>query len=140
VRLRRNGETNPVTWIVVVLLIGAGFYGYHVGPVYMGNMEMKEAAAEAFNVYWSEGEKTALDKLLIRVNSPKTGVTHLEVDEDGVESWKDGFGITSEMVTFTEVGGKLTVRVEYDRYVDFKPLKKRKKFHLIAEKTGTRLK
>jgi hypothetical protein len=32
------------------------------------------------------------------------------------------------------------VRVEYDRVVQFSPLKKRKKFHVIAEKTGTQTK
>ncbi|MFT3708305.1 MAG: hypothetical protein QM817_11685 [Archangium sp.] len=138
-RLRRNGETNPVTWIVVILLAAAGFYIFHVGPVYMGNLEMKEAASEAFNYYWTNGEDAARSKLLNRMNVINADTLHLEVDEDGVEAWKPGYGITEEMVTFIENEKKLTVRVEYDRWVEFKPLKKRKKFHLIAEKTGTRL-
>jgi hypothetical protein len=139
VRLRRNGETNPVTWILVIALVGVGFYVFHVGPVYTGNLEMKEAASEAFNYYWTNGEDAARLKLMNRMNVTNADTLHLEVDENGIEAWKPGFGITEEMVTFTEAAGKLTVRVEYDRWVEFRPLKKRKKFHLVAEKTGTRL-
>ena len=35
-----------MTWLVVLALIGAGFYGFHVGPVYMDNLEVKEAGIE----------------------------------------------------------------------------------------------
>ncbi|PZR16100.1 MAG: hypothetical protein DI536_07345 [Archangium gephyra] len=138
--MRRNGETNPVTWIVVLALIGVGFYGFHVGPVYMDNLEVKEAASEAFNVYFNDGEDLARRKLIIRLNEKNFG-THLEVDENGVESWKPGLGIDPERVTFVEGGdGTLRVTVSYDRVVIFSPLKKRKTFHVSAEKVGKRLK
>lgn len=138
--MRRNGETNPVTWIVVLALAGAGFYGFHVGPVYMDNLEVKEAAAEAFNVYWNENEDSARAKLVSRLNQ-KNQSKHLEVDENGVEAWKPGLGIDPERVTFTEGGdGTLTVRVNYDRVVIFSPLKKRKTFNVTAEKVGKRVK
>lgn len=138
--MRRNGESNPVTWIVVLALIGAGFYGYHVGPVYMDNLEVKEAAAEAFNLYWTNGEKNARDRLVIRLNEKGIG-THLEVDENGVESWKPGLGIDPERVTFVDSpDGTLRVTVNYDRVVIFSPLKKRKIFNVTAEKVGKRLK
>lgn len=137
--MRRNGESNPVTWIVVLALIGAGFYGYHVGPVYMDNLEVKEAAAEAFNVYWTDGETVARRKLIIRLNEKGFG-THLEVDENGVESWKPGLGIDPERVTFTDSAGTLRINVSYERVVIFTPLKKRKTFQVSAEKVGKRLK
>ncbi|MGV3625539.1 MAG: hypothetical protein ACO1OB_32310 [Archangium sp.] len=137
--MRRNGETNPVTWLVVLALIGAGFYGFHVGPVYMDNLEAKEAASEAFNVYWNDGEDIARKKLVIRLNEKGIG-NHLEVDENGVETWKPGLGIDPERVTFVEQGGTLRVTVSYDRVVVFSPLKKRKTFHVTAEKVGKRLK
>lgn len=133
--MRKNGETNPATYILGVVLLAVGFYVFHVAPVYWGNLEAKEAADQAAGVYVLQGEKAAVDGVLFRLNNNKE-VKHLEVDEDGKEEWKDGYGILPEniIVKMDESARKLTVRIEYDRYVDFAPLKKRKKFHLIAEK------
>jgi hypothetical protein len=133
--VRKNGETNPGTYLVGALVLAAGFYIYHVAPVYWGNLEAKEAVAQGVGVYILQGEQAALDGILFRLNSNKD-VKHLEVNEDGVEEWKDGYGLTEDNVTvkLDESTRKLTIRVEYDRYVDFAPLKKRKKFHLVAEK------
>lgn len=137
--MRRNGESNPVTYIVVVLLVAAAFYVFHVGPVYVDNMEVKEAANEAFNVYWLNGEDAARNKLVGRLNR---GVgAHLAVDENGVESWPAGLGIDPERVTFVETDdGQLTVTVNYDRVIEFSPLKKRKTFNVTATKVGKKLK
>lgn len=137
--MRNNGETNPGTYVVGALLLGAGFYAFHVAPVYWGNLEAKEAAAEAFSAYILKGEEVAKSNLLIRLNDRSPDMTHYETDEDGVESIKPGYGIREDAVTFTldESTRKLTVRIEYDRLVEFKPLKKRKLYHLVAEKTGT---
>ncbi len=137
--MRNDGETNPVTYLVVALLAGAIFYAYHVGPLYIDNLEAREAAAEAYNVYMLSGEATALQKLLIRLNAKSPNTSHYEVDEEGVESVKPGYGLTEDNVkiTFDEASRKLTVRIEYDRIVEFAPLKKRKSYHLVAEKTGT---
>ncbi len=140
--MRKSGETNPVTVLVVLLLAAAGFYAFHVGPLYMDNLEAKEAATEAFNVWFADGEQVALGRLLVRLNGKNPGTSHYEVDEEGVESLKPGFGLTEDNITFTydEAEKRLTVRIEYDRIVEFAPLKKRKSYHLIAEKTGTQTK
>jgi hypothetical protein len=137
--VRRNGETNPVTIIVIIAVIAAGFYGYHVAPVYMDNLEAKGAVEQAFNVYWLEGDKNAKDKLLIRLNEKGVG-NHLKVDENGVESWPTGLGVDPDNITIEEQDGKLTVRVTYDRVIQFDPLKKRKTFHIVAEKVGKKAK
>jgi hypothetical protein len=140
--VRRNGETNPVTVIVVLALAAAGFYIYHVGPLYMDNLDAKEAAAEAFNVFFTDGEEAAKTRLLIRLNAKSPGTHHYEVDDEGVESIVPGFGLGEDNVTFAydEKAKSLKVRIEYDRLVEFSPLKKRKLFHLIAEKSGTQIK
>ena len=88
---------------------------------------------------WSlNGEQYAKDKLLVRLNAKSPNTSHYEVDKDGVESIKPGYGVTEDNITFAfdEASRKLTVRIEYDRIVEFKPLNKRKTYHLIAEKTG----
>jgi hypothetical protein len=140
--VRRNGETNPVTVVLVLALAGAGFYVYHVAPVYMDNMEAKEAATECFNTYWSDGPEVARNRLLNRLNGAKSGTSHLTTDENGVEVVVPGLGLENEQVTIVlqPETRKLTVRIEYERTIRFAPLKKYKKFHLVAEKVGTQLK
>ena len=140
--VRNNGETNPGTVLFFVALAVAGFYGFHVVPIHFDNLEVKEASVEAFNAWFSKGEKAAQDGLVMRLNEKNPDVTHFEVAEDGSTSLKPGFGITPEQVSFVFDEDKkiLTVRVAYDRVVEFKPLKKRKTFHLVAEKTGKELK
>lgn len=140
--MRRNGETNPVTVVLVLALVGAGFYVYHVAPVYMDNMEAKEAATECFNTYWSDGPEVARNRLLNRLNGAKSGTSHLGVDENGNEVTLPGLGLENEQVTIAlqPETRSLTVRIEYDRTIRFAPLKKYKKFHLVAEKVGTQLK
>lgn len=125
----------------MLALAGAGFYGYHVGPVYLDNMAAREACTEAFNIYWVEGGDIARTKLLFRLNgTPET--SHLATDENGVESIVPGLGVDPENVTLTldPDTKQLTVRIEYDRVVKFTPLNKYKKFHLVAEKIGKRIK
>ena len=140
--VRRNGETNPVTVLLVLALVGASFYVYHVAPVYMDNMEAKEAASECFNTYWSEGRDRALDRLLNRLNNAKSGTSHLASDENGVEVVVPGLGLERDQIAILENKDTrtLTVRIEYERTIRFAPLKKYKKFHLVAEKVGTQLK
>lgn len=136
--MRNNGETNPVTYLVLVALVAAGFYGYHVGPLYFDNLEARDAAGEAFAVWSLQGEKYALDKLLVRLNAKSPNTSHYEVDKEGVESIKPGYGLSKDNITFDWDEGtrKLSVRIEYDRVVEFKPFNKRKTYHLVAEKTG----
>ncbi len=119
----------------MLAVVAGGFYVFHVGPLYMDNFEVKEAAAQAFNVYWLEGPDSAKKKLLIRLNERGKG-EHLAVDDNGVESFKPGFNVDPDNVTIVETSGELRVRVTYERTVIFKPLKKRKVYHLTAEKVG----
>lgn len=135
--VRRNGETNPVTYLVLIAVAAGAFYAYHVAPVYWDNLEAKEAVGQAFNVYWLDGEKAARERLLIRLNEKGLG-QHLVVDENGAESWKPGLGVDPDNVIIKDENGRLTVRITYDRVIEFAPLKKRKTFHIAAEKVGNK--
>lgn len=128
-----------MTFLVLLALAAAGFYVFHVGPVYMGNFDVKEKVGGAFNRFFFDGEDNAKKSLLNQLNDLSTDVQHLEVDEEGNEKWVPGYGVDPDNVTFdyNESTKSLTVRVTYDRVVDFKPLKYRKVFHLTAEKSGT---
>lgn len=136
--VRNNGETNPVAYLLAVVVAAVAFYAWHVGPLYWDNLAAKEAADEAFSVWVLSGEKEAQMRLLNRLNDRSPDTSHYEVDADGVESVKPGYGLTEDNITFIfdEAAKKLTVRIEYDRIVEFKPLKKRKQYHLVAERIG----
>ena len=95
--MRNNGETNPGTYVAVVLIAAVGFYCFHVVPVYWDNLEAKEAASEALSVYILKGEKSAREGLMFRLNGNAT-VRHYEVDDEGVESIKPGYGILEDNV------------------------------------------
>jgi hypothetical protein len=138
--VRNHGESaNPVTYLFLLALAGVAFWGYHVGPLYLDNLEAKDAAGEAWSTYLLKGEDYALNQMLVRLNNKNPGTSHYEVDDEGVESVKPGFGVTKDNITFdmNEETKTLSVRLEYDRIVEFKPLKKRKIYHLVAEKKGT---
>lgn len=130
-------ETNPVSVILVIALAAAGFYGFHVAPLYLDNLEVKEATAEAYNAWIVDGEERARFKLMSRLNDKGTGY-HFEVDDDGVEQVKPGLGIPDEQVTFEfdDRSRLLTVSVTYKRTVQFKPLEKRKTFSFSVVKSA----
>ncbi|MBL8912389.1 MAG: hypothetical protein JNM17_16980 [Archangium sp.] len=139
-RLRRNGESNPATYIVLVLLALAGWYVYTVSPVYLDNLEANKLVEEAVNQAFIDGAPDAAkSRLLFKLNNME-GTTHLELDENGAEVWKPGLGVQEDNVQFIfeNDNKKLTVRVEYTRVIQYKPLKKRKIFNVVATKSGTR--
>lgn len=138
--MRNRGESaNPVTYLLLLVLAGVAFYGYYVLPLYYDNLAAKDAVGEAWSTYLIRGEDYAKVQLLVRLNSKSPDTHHIAVDDEGIEHVKPGYGIKEEQVVFDfdEKAKKLTVRLEYDRIVDFKPFKKRKIYHLIAEKTGS---
>lgn len=139
-RLRRNGDSNPATYVVLVLLAIAGWYVYTVSPVYLDNLEANKLCEEAVNQAFIDGSPDASrSRLLFKLNN-LPGTTHYELDEDGKEVEKPGLGVLDENVKFIFENGdkKLTIRVEYDRIIQYKPLKKRKVFKVVATKSGTR--
>lgn len=139
--MRRNGETNPVTILVVIALAGLGFFLFHVAPIYLDNLNVKEIVGQAFNNYFIEGEDRARTMLLVRMNEREKSVTHSEYDDSGEVVVKPGYGITPEQVEFDfdEKEKILTVRLTYERVVLFSPLKKFKVYRFVVEKKGKRL-
>jgi hypothetical protein len=137
--VRKNGEMNPVAILMIIAAAAGGFYAFHTFPLYWDNLDAKEAATQAFNQYLIDGEKNAKAALMVRLNQKSPDTSHYEVDNEGVETVQPHFGLSEDQVTFDfeEATSTLTVRIEYDRIVEFKPLKTRKTYHLVAEKIGT---
>jgi hypothetical protein len=128
-------ETNPLTVLLVVAILGGLFYGFHVGPLYLDNLEVKEACSQAINVWTSEGNlENGLGAIRKRLNLAGVG-WHFDVDDEGLEVIKPGLGIPDENFELEEddTGTVRTCRVTYTRTVQFSPLKKRKTYPFVVQ-------
>lgn len=140
-RMKPSGKVNPVTVLLVLALVGAGWWAVIFVPVYWDNLDVREAVDAAFARYHVDGEERARGFLMDRLNlvTPQGTIGHhFEIDEDGMEQEMPGLGVPDENVTFdyVERDSQLTVRVEYDRVVVLKPSQKRRTLHFVVEKSG----
>lgn len=128
-------DTNPLTVLLVVAVLGGLFYGFHVGPLYLDNLDVKEACQMAINTWTSEDNlvkgQGALNK---RLNMSDLG-WHFGEDDDGLEVIKPGLGIPDENMVLEEddSGLERTCRVTYSRTIQFSPLKKRKTYPFVVQ-------
>lgn len=128
-------ETNPLTVLLVVALLGGLFYGFHVGPLYLDNLDVKEACQSAINTWTSEDSLVkGQGALLRRLNLSDLG-WHYAENEDGAEVIKPGLGIPEENMVLEEdpSGLERTCRVTYSRTIQFTPLKKRKTYSYVVQ-------
>jgi hypothetical protein len=130
----RGDSTNPFTILLFVALAVAAYAAFFYVPLYMDNLDVKEAVAQAYNVVLLEGEAGAKSKFVFRTS---TIGEHFQVNDDGVEEVKPGLGLLEDSLVVTEAGTKLTVSIEYDRVIVLKPTEKRRTVHFSVMKTGT---
>lgn len=136
--MRTVGKTNPLT-VLLVLAVGFGaWWGFLFIPVYLDQMEVKEATRQILNLIpQSRSPIDAAANPLFRLNS-QVG-WHFVVDEEtGVETVAPGLGLTVDdnVTVDVDTAAKLvTVRIEYDRVVQWKPLQRRKTLHFVAVAT-----
>ncbi|MEW6430976.1 MAG: hypothetical protein AB1730_05650 [Myxococcota bacterium] len=140
-RMKPSGKVNPVSVLLLLALVGAGWWAVIFVPVYLDNLDVREAVDAAFSRYHVEGEQRARQFLMDRLNvrTPQGTIGHhFELDEEGVERELPGLGVPEENVTFdyVERDSLLTVRVEYDRVVVLKPTQARRTLHFVVEKSG----
>lgn len=135
--MRPTGKTNPVTVLVILAVIAGGYWVVMFGPLYLDNLEVREAADSAFNVYVVERDETkAIREALNR--QTKIG-SHFEVsEEDGTEQKLPGLGLTEDDVVLEhdESSGEASVRIEYNRTVILWPTENRRTVHFAVEKKG----
>lgn len=139
--MKPSGKVNPVSVLLVLALIGAAYWAVIFVPIYLDNLDVREAVDAAFSRYHVDGEERARQFLMDRLNvhTPQGTIGHhFEIDEEGIEQELPGLGVPEENVTmdFVERDSQLTVRVEYDRVVVLKPSQKRRTLHFVVEKSG----
>lgn len=129
-------KTNPVTVLVVLLLIAAGWWGWTFGPLYYDHLEVKEAASQMVNLVPQVREvQDAITNPLVRLNTRVGWHYHLD-EETGEESVQPGLGLTAEDNVELEVDEERRhprVRIRYSRVVQLKPFQRRQRVDFTAE-------
>jgi hypothetical protein len=129
------GKFKPVTLLLVLALVAAGWWMYTFMPIYLDHLEMREATQQIINTIPAVGLTAEPGKdVLYRINA-QIG-WHLEVDEEtGVEREVPGMNITREdnlVINYDQAAKRVTVTIEYDRVVLLKPFNKRRTLHFVA--------
>jgi hypothetical protein len=113
--LRARGAVSLVSLFLLLVLVAAGYVGWLYIPLYMDNLEMREAMTAAFNRMGSDRDDDRIRTYLL-ARATKIG-THWE-RENGVPVEKPGLGLTPadliiERESFTGHNGRL--QVDYTR-------------------------
>jgi hypothetical protein len=134
--LRARGAVSLVSLFLLLVLVAAGYSGYLLIPLYMDNLDMREALTAAFNRMASDPDDGRIRTYL--VGRANTIGTHWE-RQGGVRVEKPGLGLgaedfTIERESFTGHTGR--VQVDYQREFRLWPSDTFKTLDFHAEKAG----
>lgn len=133
--MKPYGRIN-LSGLLSLLLLAAIVYSAVVfSPIYLDNLDVKEAAARAV----AQGSKlhdTGLQQYI--VNETRNVGTHFVEGEDG--QWEEERGLGLEpgdiLIDRDPNGAYITIRVNYQRRVELKPFKRFKTVNFQVEKHG----
>lgn len=129
------GKVNPISVLVIAALIGGGWYGFIVVPLYFDNLDVREAFDQALNVTVLEGVDRGRASAMNRING-QIG-WHYQIDEEtGKELVAPGLGVDPESleIEVDTQAKEMTGHFEYTRVVQLKPFEKRKSYHYVHDK------
>jgi hypothetical protein len=134
--LRARGAVSLVSLFLLLVLVAAGYAGWTYIPLYMDNLEMREAMTAAFNRMGSDPDDERI-RIYLLGRASKIG-THWE-RENGVRVEKPGLGLTAadliiERESFTGHNGRL--QVDYQREYRLWPTDTFKVLDFHLEKAG----
>ena len=134
---RARGAVSLVTLVLLLLLAAAGYAGWLVIPLYLDNLDMREAVTAAFNRMGADPDDTRI-KVYLLSRANRIG-THWET-HGGQREEKPGLDLTDDdLVIEREAagGGSGRVQVDYQREVRLWPTERFKTFDFHVEKAGT---
>jgi len=113
-----NFVKNLGTIAGVAVLAGALYVAAKIVPLYVDNMDVKEAVDAAFNLAGRNSNDSIL-RAEIRDRTSRMG-THVETDQWGVDHVVPGLGLTDEQITIERSPITENVRIEvlYQREVE----------------------
>jgi hypothetical protein len=133
--MRPYGKVNVVTLLFLAAIVGGGYFAFTHGPVYIDNLEVREAVAAAYN----QAPRSTDDQVRagIRERVRKMG-THMERDQFGVEREVPGLGLRDDQIVIERntVTNTVRITVEYEREIELKPFKRTKVIRFREEKEG----
>ncbi len=136
--LRARGAVNLVTLFLLLALVAAGYAAWLLVPLYLDNLDMREAVTATFNRMGADPEDARIRNYL--VGRAKGIGTHWET-HSGERVEKPGLGLTEEDVVIERDPAAQTgrVQVDYQREVRLWPTDAYKTLDFHVEKAGTLL-
>lgn len=136
--MKPRGKVNPVSVLVLLGIAGGIYWAVMYVPLYLDNLDVREAVDTAISRFHTTGPAAAETWLHQRLTQRTTlGVigSHPELDDDGVEQIVPGLDVDPDNITFDwdERNSELTVRVEYDRVIRLKPTQERRTVHFVVQ-------
>ena len=121
---------------LLLLLLGGGYAAYLFIPLWLDDLDMREAVAAAFGQTSTDSDDNHIRALILE-KARRVG-THWE-EQDGKQVEVPGLGVEPGDVVIERKGGggEVRVRVDYTRTVRLRPLQR---FYSVAfhpEKAGT---
>ncbi|MFZ5469645.1 MAG: hypothetical protein ACOZIN_09425 [Myxococcota bacterium] len=135
--MRPTGKVNLVSLLLIAGVVG-GIYALVVfSPVYLDNLDVKEAIAAAYNQAGRMDDRALVGLIKSRVNAAAVG-EHVEDDGYGNQRVVGGLGIKDEQITVQrdEVRRTILIRVDYQREVVLKPTDRIRQVRFSPMKEG----
>lgn len=120
---------------LLLLLLGGGYAAYLFIPLWLDDLDMREAVAAAFAQASTNSDNDIRSVVLQRARSVGT---HWE-EQDGKQVELPGLGVEPGDVLIERKGegGEVRVRVDYTRTVRLRPLQRFYSVAFHTEKSGT---
>jgi hypothetical protein len=131
-----NVVKNLGTVAVLAVVAVAIYVGAKIGPLYVDNMDVKEAVEAAHNLAGRNTNDSVL-RAEIRDRTSRMG-THLETDSWGAERVVPGLGLTDEQITIerSRITDNVLIEVVYQREVELSLFNRVHVVELRAVKEG----
>jgi hypothetical protein len=126
---------NLVNTTLLLLLLGGGYAGYLFIPLWLDDLDVREAVAAAFGQMSTNNDDNAIRGVVL--SRAKTVGTHWE-EKDGKRVEVPGLGLESSDVVVERKtdSSEGRIRVEYTRVVRLRPLERYYSVPFQDEKSG----
>lgn len=134
---RPAGRVNFVSLLVLAAIAGGIYWVIIFSPVYLDNLDVKEAISVAYNQVGKRSPDQLRAEIKAKLNDKKLG-WHREDDGYGNVTVVGGLGIQDEQIFIerNDVTNEVLIRVEYEREVVLKPTERVRFIRFSPQKEG----
>jgi hypothetical protein len=126
---------NLVNLTLLLLLLGGGYAAYLFIPLWLDDLDMREAVAAAFGQLSTDSDDTRIRAVVL--SRARSVGTHWE-EQDGKQVELPGLGVEPSDVVIERKaeGGEARVRVDYTRTVRLRPFHRFYSVAFHTERSG----